>query len=143
MCSSDSYTTNNAILFHDKQATTLAPDGARYRQATASETPDDSPQDRQWRGIIEVDGQAAASGGVMFHYNRPYGDIYMEVAEPFRRRGFGSYIVQELKRLCYETGSSRRRVVIRAMSPRDERCRRPASSRAGTSWAGASIRKRR
>jgi hypothetical protein len=26
-------------------------------------------------------------GGILDHYNRPYGDIYMEVAEPFRRRG--------------------------------------------------------
>jgi len=29
----------------------------------------------------------------------------MEVAEPFRRKGFGSYLVQELKRICYERGS--------------------------------------
>ena len=28
----------------------------------------------------------------------------MEVNEPFRRRGFGSFIVQELKRICYENG---------------------------------------
>ena len=41
----------------------------------------------------------------MFHYNRPYGDIYMKVAEPFRRRGLGSYIVQELKKICYGMGN--------------------------------------
>lgn len=29
----------------------------------------------------------------------------MEVAEPFRRRGFGSYFVQELKHACYELGA--------------------------------------
>ena len=29
----------------------------------------------------------------------------MDVAEPYRRRGFGSYLVQELKRLAYELGS--------------------------------------
>jgi predicted GNAT family acetyltransferase len=29
----------------------------------------------------------------------------MEVAEPFRMRGFGAYLVQELKRICYEAGS--------------------------------------
>jgi GNAT superfamily N-acetyltransferase len=95
---------SESILFHDKHVTSLALVGARYRQATASETPDDPPAERKWRGVIEVAGQAAASGGVLFHYNRPYGDIYMEVAEPFRRRGLGSYIVQELKRLCYENG---------------------------------------
>jgi GNAT superfamily N-acetyltransferase len=29
----------------------------------------------------------------------------MEVGERFRRRGFGSYLVQELKRVCYENGN--------------------------------------
>jgi predicted GNAT family acetyltransferase len=29
----------------------------------------------------------------------------MEVAEPYRRRGLGSFLVQELKRICYESGS--------------------------------------
>ena len=28
----------------------------------------------------------------------------MEVDEPFRRRGYGSYLIQELKRACYEMG---------------------------------------
>lgn len=28
----------------------------------------------------------------------------MEVAEPFRRKGYGSYLVQELKRVCRGTG---------------------------------------
>jgi len=28
----------------------------------------------------------------------------MAVAEPYRRRGYGSYLVQELKRTCYEMG---------------------------------------
>ncbi|MCI0353180.1 MAG: GNAT family N-acetyltransferase [Acidobacteriales bacterium] len=46
-----------------------------------------------------------ASGSILFHYNRPYGDIYMAVAKPFRQRGLGSYFVQELKRVCYEGGS--------------------------------------
>lgn len=53
---------------------------------------------------IEVDSAIVATGGLLFHYNPPYGDIYMEVAEPFRRRGFGSYLVQELKRICREGG---------------------------------------
>jgi len=54
---------------------------------------------------VEVGGAVAAKGGILFHYNQPYGDIYMEIAEPFRRRGFGSYLVQKLKRVCYEQGN--------------------------------------
>jgi GNAT superfamily N-acetyltransferase len=45
-----------------------------------------------------------ATGGFLTHSNPPYGDVYMAVAESHRRRGYGSYLVQELKRVCYEAG---------------------------------------
>ena len=80
------------------------PRGRSFREPTASEAPEVPAEDLKWRGVIEVDGQVAATGGILFHYNRPYGDIYMDVAEPFRRRGLGSFLVQELKRVCYENG---------------------------------------
>ena len=54
--------------------------------------------------MVECEGVAVATGGALFHYNPPYGDIYMEVDEAHRHRGFGSYLVQELKRVCYEMG---------------------------------------
>ena len=95
---------SEAIVFHDQQVTSLAPAGAVFREPTASDAPDVAAEDRKWRGVIEVDGQVAATGGILFHYNRPYGDIYMDVAEPFRRRGLGSFLVQQLKRVCYENG---------------------------------------
>ena len=57
----------------------------------------------EWQ--LELDGETVAKGGILFHYNRPYGDVYMDTAEPYRRRGFGSYIVQELKRAAYELGA--------------------------------------
>ena len=52
-----------------------------------------------------MDGNVVGKGGILFHYNRPYGDLYMEVTEPFQRRGLGSYLIQELKRVCYELGA--------------------------------------
>ena len=48
--------------------------------------------------------RVVATGGALYHYNPPYGDLYMEVREDCRRRGFGSYLIQELKRVCYEGG---------------------------------------
>lgn len=95
---------SEAILFHDGFATALDVPGAALRQATAEEEPDASPEQLRWRAVVEIDGQKAGSGGVLFHYNRPYGDIYMAVEEAFRRRGVGSLIVQELKRWCYQRG---------------------------------------
>jgi GNAT superfamily N-acetyltransferase len=96
--------TSEAILFRDEVTTGHAPPGAVFRRGSAAEFPD-VPEDRlRWRGVVEVDGQVAATGGILFHYNPPYGDIFMDVAEPFRLRGFGSFLVQELKRVCWESG---------------------------------------
>ena len=97
--------TNDAIIFHDGLTTHHAlPPDAKFRTATATDAPDTAAEDLRWRAVVEVDGEVAAAGGVLFHYNPPYGDVYMDVDERFRRRGFGTYIVQELKRLCYEGG---------------------------------------
>lgn len=98
------HATSEAVLFHDKLLTSLKPGGAIFREPTASEAPDVSAEHLRWCGVIEVAGQVVANGGILFHYNRPFGDIYMDVAEPFRRRGLGSFLIQELKRVCYEGG---------------------------------------
>jgi GNAT superfamily N-acetyltransferase len=94
------------ILFSDQLSTSLpAPPGVLFR--SLSETEQAGVFEHQVEPVgdwgLELEGQIVATGGVLFHYNPPYGDIFMEVAEPFRRRGFGSYLVQELKRVCYET----------------------------------------
>jgi GNAT superfamily N-acetyltransferase len=96
---------SGSILFHDKLTTLLAPPAASFRRATPADHPQIPPHQLWSHGVVEVEGAVAAKGGILFHYNRPYGDIYMEVAEPFRRRGLGSYLVQELKRVSYEQGN--------------------------------------
>jgi GNAT superfamily N-acetyltransferase len=96
---------SESILYHDKLTTALAPIGAVFRRAISSDDPQIPPDQLCSHGVVEIGGTVAAKGGILFHYNRPYGDIYMEVAEPFRRRGFGSYLVQELKRVCHEQGN--------------------------------------
>ena len=59
---------------------------------------------RSASGCSSTDGAIVATGGIATHYNPPYGDLFMEVDEPHRRRGYGSYLIQELKRACYEMG---------------------------------------
>ncbi len=95
---------SQSILFEDGGPTERRLEGVLWRHPTGEEVPDLSPEDRRWRAVIEVDGEVVASGGVLFHYNHPYGDIYMEVLETHRRRGYGTLMVQELKRLCREHG---------------------------------------
>ena len=96
---------SESILYHDKLTTALAPAGATFRRATSADDPDIPAEQLSAHGVVEFEGTVGGKGGILFHYNRPYGDIYMEVGESFRRRGLGSYLVQELKRICYEQGS--------------------------------------
>jgi GNAT superfamily N-acetyltransferase len=96
--------TSEKIVFHDKLPTALPANGAIFRRTTPDDTVRIFPHYDEPVGdwLLEVDGTIAATGGALFHYNPPYGDIYMETAAQFRRRGLGSYLVQELKRVCYE-----------------------------------------
>jgi GNAT superfamily N-acetyltransferase len=96
-----------SIVFRDRETTSLSGNGAVLYPLTPPEETQLCIEQRggggEWR--LDVHGVAAGKGGILFHYNRPYGDIYMEIAEPYRRRGLGSYLVQELKRVAYELGA--------------------------------------
>ena len=54
--------------------------------------------------VVERDGEIAGTGGFLLHYNEPFADVFMEVAEPHRRQGIGSFIVQEIVKQCYLHG---------------------------------------
>lgn len=98
---------SESILFHDRLTTSDSPPGAAVRPTVPADAAPlaELGLDSSATWVAELDGRLAAAGGILFHYNRPYGDIYMAVAEPFRRRGLGTYLVQELKRVCYAGGS--------------------------------------
>jgi GNAT superfamily N-acetyltransferase len=96
-----------AILFHDRFETRLAPEGSGFRPRGGGDTvllrALDLDETAGW--VVTFNGEIAGAGGVLYHYNRPYGDIYMKIAEPFRGRGLGAYLVQELKTACRAGGS--------------------------------------
>jgi GNAT superfamily N-acetyltransferase len=99
---------SNVVLFADALTTNLpAPVGVTFRRALEGDRErvvrDGGDPDAGW--LLEADdGAIAATGGLLFHYNVPFGDIYMRTGEAFRRRGCGSYLIQELKRACYAMG---------------------------------------
>jgi GNAT superfamily N-acetyltransferase len=95
------------IVFRDGGTTMHNANGATLRCVTPAEDIQTAITERQGGGewVVEIDGTAVGRGGMLFHYNRPYGDIYMDVDEPSRRQGIGTYLVQELKRICYELGA--------------------------------------
>jgi GNAT superfamily N-acetyltransferase len=97
---------STTLLFHDALTTRLAVPGATVRRATEADreavVARNLDADAEW--LLEAGDEVVATGGVLFHYNVPFGDVFMAVADGFRRRGYGSFLVQELKRICYERG---------------------------------------
>ncbi len=94
------------VLFHDAFDSNLECSGGIFRRSVPEDASLMFPHKDEPVGdwVLEVDGAPVSTGGFLCHYNPPYGDVYMEVAEPMRRRGLGSYLVQEVKRRCYEAG---------------------------------------
>ena len=94
------------ILFADGLTTEHAPSGATFRRLREAEHGAVFAHTHEPKGEygIECEGVIAATGGLTFHYNPPFADLYMEVAAPYQRRGIGSYLVQELKRVCRGMG---------------------------------------
>lgn len=94
------------ILFHDALTTRLESPGARFRRIEPGDAGSvfehTSEPEGEW--VIEAGGEIVATGGFLCHYNPPYGDLYMEVRPDSRRRGHGSYLIQELKRAALEAG---------------------------------------
>src|SRR5690348_4830502 len=93
---------SESILFHDRITTHHPPPmGAIFRSATTEDSAQIGEQklDEGADWLLDLDHRIVATGGILYHYNRPYGDIFMAVAESNRRRGLGSYLVQELKRV--------------------------------------------
>jgi Acetyltransferase (GNAT) domain len=97
---------SESVVFRDELTTTLPSQGATLKRITTEKESrlcfDARRGSSEWQ--IELESKTVGTGGLMFHYNHPYCDVYMEIAETHRRRGFGAFFVQELKRIAYEMG---------------------------------------
>ena len=94
--------TPEAILFGNPIATSLKLDGFEFRPRSESDVIFQHHLEPIGAYVIERNGEIVATGGFMTHYNKPFVDLYMEVNEPWRRRGLGSYMIQEIKRVCIQ-----------------------------------------
>lgn len=87
-----------SVLFEDETETRLTIPDIMFNKRPY---PTDHPDDRGGY-VLEQNGEVIATGGFMLNYNHPYADIYLEVKEPFRQRGLGSLMIQELKKEIYK-----------------------------------------
>ena len=86
-----------AVLFEDDFQTSFMIPGVVFGK---SEIEDKNAND-VGEFFLEQNGVIVATGGFMLNYNFPYADIYMEVQEGYRRKGFGTLLIQELKKEIY------------------------------------------
>jgi GNAT superfamily N-acetyltransferase len=94
----------DVVLFEDHAVTTLVIPGAVVRRRR-----DDDhifPHGAEPAGdyVLALAGDIVATAGFLLHYNMPFADLYMEVREDRRRQGFGSFLLQEVKKACYLAG---------------------------------------
>ncbi len=80
----------SSILFADGTTTVYDDNNCRLKKIF-----NENPADCHYK--LLQDNQVVASGGLMLNYNHPYADIYYDVKEEFRKKGFGTLLVQELK----------------------------------------------
>ncbi len=95
------------IVFEGHGPTALPSQGALLRRVTAEAELHQYIERRQgcaeW--ALDLGRETVATGGLCFHYNAPYCDIFYDVAESYRRRGLGAFFVQELKRTACALGA--------------------------------------
>jgi GNAT superfamily N-acetyltransferase len=95
---------SDVILFGENITSDLKPDKILFRKRTEIDVVFDHKSEPVGDYILEADQEVVATGGFLLHYNIPFADLYMEVREDCRKKGFGSFLIQELKKQCYLTG---------------------------------------
>ncbi|MBV8388896.1 MAG: GNAT family N-acetyltransferase [Mucilaginibacter sp.] len=96
--------TSDVILFEDDQFAFLNISGAIFRKKMNGDKSFDHKSEPDGDYVIEADGEIVATGGFLLHYNHPFADLYMEVREDQRQKGYGSLMIQELRKACFDAG---------------------------------------
>lgn len=92
------------VLFEDGMITEHFIPGVLFRHKTATDITFQHYSEPDGDYVLEWDGKIVATGGFLLHYNIPFADLYMEVNENYRKKGLGSFLIQELKKVCLLAG---------------------------------------
>jgi GNAT superfamily N-acetyltransferase len=95
---------SDVVLFEEHSVTSLAVPGVLVRRRQDSDVVFSHSHEGVGEFVAELNDEIIATGGFLLHYNPPFADLYMEVREDCRRRGIGSFLLQEVKRECRLAG---------------------------------------
>ncbi len=95
---------SDTILFGAGHTSDIITNNIVFRKRNEADNmfPHHSEPEGDW--VLEKNKEVVATGGFLLHYNMPFADLYMEVMKVHRRKGLGSYLIQELKRECFLSG---------------------------------------
>lgn len=94
----------DVVLLKEYVTTELANPDVLFRRRTDDDVIFKHAVEPVGEYVLERRGEIVATGGFMLHYNIPFADLYMEVREDCRRKGFASFLLQEVKKECYLHG---------------------------------------
>ncbi|MEL6253507.1 MAG: GNAT family N-acetyltransferase [Bacteroidota bacterium] len=92
---------SEVILFGESHSSQIAKEEVTFRPIRKGEEVFGKKDSDKGAYVLEFGGKVIADGGFLTHYNHPFVDLYMEVAKDFRGKGYGAYILQEIKKCCY------------------------------------------
>jgi GNAT superfamily N-acetyltransferase len=95
---------SDTVLYEDHAVTELVVPGAAVRARRDDDRIFEHTVEPIGSYVVETAGEIVATGGFLTHYNPPFADLFMEVRPDQRRRGLGSYLIQEAKKACYLAG---------------------------------------
>ena len=126
---------SESILFHDQRTSSLVIPDAMVRPAAAADSAAVAAAnlDAEARWVLVERDNIVGTGGILFHYNRPYGDIYMQIAEPRAAAGSARLWFKSSSRFATRWEAPRRPAPTRPTLPRAPACKRPGSFPAGAS----------
>ena len=95
---------SDVVLFAESVTTELQNPGVVFRKRNPDDEVFEHVVEPVGEYVLTMEGKVIATGGYMLHYNYPFADLYMEVQHDHRRKGYASYLLQEVKKECYLHG---------------------------------------
>lgn len=121
----------DTILFEEGMTSDLKTDKVLFRKRSENEVVFEHKAEPVGDYVLTLNNEVVATGGFLLHYNLPFADLYMEVRENHRRKGYGGFLIQELKKQCYLTGR-----IPAARTSMDNVASRATLTKAGLKIAG-------
>ena len=94
----------SVVLFEENFSPSIKSDLALFRKRNVIDLIFEHKAEPVGDFILEINKQVVATGGFLLHYNMPFADLFMEVEKSHRKKGLGSFLIQELRRQCYLAG---------------------------------------